>query len=79
MTGPMTGYGLLEAKGLRKAYRGKVVLDDLDLSVAEHDVVCLIGASGSGKSTLLRCLNLLETIDDGVITFDGREISDPLV
>ncbi|MFE3998230.1 amino acid ABC transporter ATP-binding protein [Nocardioides sp. YIM B13467] len=75
----MTGYGLLEAKGLRKAYRGKVVLDDLDLSVVEHDVVCLIGASGSGKSTLLRCLNLLATIDDGVITFDGREISDPLV
>ncbi|MBC7279503.1 amino acid ABC transporter ATP-binding protein [Nocardioides sp.] len=70
---------LLEAKGLRKAYRDRVVLDDLDLSVAEHDVVCLIGASGSGKSTLLRCLNLLETIDDGIITFDGREISDPLV
>ncbi|MEI7056143.1 amino acid ABC transporter ATP-binding protein [Nocardioides sp. CCNWLW239] len=75
---------LLEAKALRKAYRGRagierVVLDGLDLTVAEHDVVCLIGASGSGKSTLLRCLNLLETIDDGVIVFDGREISDPLV
>ena len=78
MTAPATS-GLLEAKGLRKAYREKVVLDGLDLVVAEHDVVCLIGASGSGKSTLLRCLNLLETIDDGVIRFDGREISDPLV
>ncbi|GGR43172.1 polar amino acid transport system ATP-binding protein [Nocardioides luteus] len=70
---------LMAATGVRKAYREKVVLDDLDLTVDEHDVVCLIGASGSGKSTLLRCLNLLETIDDGVITFDGREISDPLV
>ena len=42
-------------------------------------MVCLIGSSGSGKSTLLRCLNLLEEIDDGVIPFEGREISDPRV
>jgi polar amino acid transport system ATP-binding protein len=70
---------LLEVEGLRKAYGEKVVLDGIDLAVDAHDVVCLIGSSGSGKSTLLRCLNLLETIDDGVIRFDGREISDPLV
>jgi polar amino acid transport system ATP-binding protein len=78
---------LLEVAGLRKSYPStgsarradRVVLADIDLSIAQHDVVCLIGASGSGKSTLLRCLNLLEPIDDGVITFDGREISDPLV
>jgi polar amino acid transport system ATP-binding protein len=44
-----------------------------------HDVVCLIGSSGSGKSTLLRCLNLLEDIDDGVIRFEGTEISDPRI
>ena len=54
------------------------MLDDIDLAVAKHDVVCLIGSSGSGKSTLLRCVNLLEQVDDGVIRFDGREISDPL-
>ena len=42
-------------------------------------MVCLIGSSGSGKSTLLRCLNLLEQVDDGVIWFDGGEISDPRV
>ena len=42
-------------------------------------MVCLIGSSGSGKSTLLRCLDLLEDIDDGVIEFEGREISDPRV
>ena len=56
-----------------------MVLADVDLTVEPHDVVCLIGSSGSGKSTLLRCLNLLEDIDDGVIVFDGREISDPRV
>ncbi len=70
---------LLEVTGLRKSYGDRVVLDDVDLTVAPHDVVCLIGASGSGKSTLLRCLNLLEEIDDGVIAFERREISDPRV
>jgi polar amino acid transport system ATP-binding protein len=70
---------LLEVRDLRKAYGDRVVLSDVDLTVEPHDVVCLIGASGSGKSTLLRCLNLLEDVDDGVIVFDGREISDPRV
>jgi polar amino acid transport system ATP-binding protein len=70
---------LLEVSGLRKSYGEKVVLDDISLSVDTHDVICLIGSSGSGKSTLLRCLNLLEGIDDGVITFEGAEISDPRV
>jgi len=70
---------LLEVSALRKTYGGKVVLDDIDLAVQPHDVICLIGSSGSGKSTLLRCLNLLEEIDDGVIRFEGREISDPRV
>ena len=70
---------LLEVEGLRKSYGGKVVLRDVDLVVEPHDVVCLIGASGSGKSTLLRCLNLLETVDDGTIVFEGAEITDPRV
>jgi polar amino acid transport system ATP-binding protein len=70
---------LLSVDGLRKSYGEKLVLDDVSLSVAPHDVVCLIGSSGSGKSTLLRCLNLLEDIDDGIISFEGREISDPRV
>jgi polar amino acid transport system ATP-binding protein len=70
---------LLEVTDLRKCYGDNVVLRDLDLTVQPHDVVCLIGSSGSGKSTLLRCLNLLEDIDDGVIRFEGREISDPRV
>jgi polar amino acid transport system ATP-binding protein len=70
---------LLRVSGLRKAYGDKVVLHDLDLDVEPHDVVCLIGASGSGKSTLLRCLNLLETTDDGTIEFAGEDITDPRV
>ena len=70
---------LLLVEGLRKSYGDKVSCGDIDLTVNAHDVICLIGASGSGKSTLLRCLNLLDTIDDGTITFAGREVSDPLV
>ncbi|MEX2407065.1 MAG: amino acid ABC transporter ATP-binding protein [Actinomycetota bacterium] len=55
---------------------GKVeVLKGIDLSVAEHEVVCLIGASGSGKSTLLRCINLLEPIDRGRVVVEGEEIT----
>jgi polar amino acid transport system ATP-binding protein len=62
---------------VRKSFGSKVVLDDVSLHVAEHDVVCLIGASGSGKSTLLRCINLLEPIDDGAVFLDGVDISEP--
>ncbi|QMW66629.1 amino acid ABC transporter ATP-binding protein [Mumia sp. ZJ1417] len=71
--------GLLEARAVRKTYGAHDVLKGVDLSVATHRVVCLIGASGSGKSTLLRCLNLLEVVDDGEVWFDGREITDPRI
>jgi polar amino acid transport system ATP-binding protein len=64
---------------VRKTFHRTVVLDRLSLDVAEHEVVALIGASGSGKSTLLRCVNLLETIDDGTIHLDGEHITDPRV
>ncbi|MFI9640778.1 amino acid ABC transporter ATP-binding protein [Micromonospora sp. NPDC051925] len=70
---------MLTCRGLRKEFGEQVVLDGLDLTVDEHQVVALIGASGSGKSTLLRCLNLLEELDDGTIELDGEEISDPRV
>ena len=69
----------MEVRNVRKTYGDRVVLDDVSLSVHPGDVVCLIGSSGSGKSTLLRCLDLLETVDDGVIEFEGRDVSDPLV
>ena len=67
----------LSIQHVRKSFGAKVVLDDVSLAVAEHDVVCLIGASGSGKSTLLRCVNLLEPIDRGAIVLDGVDISRP--
>jgi polar amino acid transport system ATP-binding protein len=62
-----------------KNFRGHSVLRGIDLEVRPHEVVSLIGASGSGKSTLLRCVNLLETVDDGVILLDGEDITDPRV
>jgi polar amino acid transport system ATP-binding protein len=70
---------LLSCSGVRKTFGSAVILDSLDLEVGEHEVVALIGASGSGKSTLLRCINLLAEIDDGVITLDGEDITDPRV
>jgi polar amino acid transport system ATP-binding protein len=70
---------LLEATGLRKTFGPNVVLDGLDLAVEEGECVVLIGGSGSGKSTLLRCLNLLETLDDGSILLAGEDISDPRI
>jgi polar amino acid transport system ATP-binding protein len=60
---------------VRKSFDNLEVLHGIDLDVAEHKVVCLIGASGSGKSTLLRCINLLEKIDEGTIAVDGQTIT----
>jgi polar amino acid transport system ATP-binding protein len=70
---------VLELVNVRKSFDNELVLNDLSLTVKEHTATALIGASGSGKSTLLRCINLLETIDDGQIFLDGKEISDPLI
>jgi polar amino acid transport system ATP-binding protein len=61
--------------GVHKRFGKLEVLRGIDLEVAEHEVVCLIGASGSGKSTLLRCVNLLEPIDAGRIAIGGDEIT----
>jgi len=66
----------LELRNIRKAFDDKVVLTDIDLTVAVHDVVCLIGSSGSGKSTLLKAVNLLVPIDHGDILLDGQVITD---
>ena len=65
----------LRIEGVVKSF-GKIdVLRGIDLTVAEHEVVCLIGASGSGKSTLLRCVNLLEPIQAGRVVVAGEEIT----
>ncbi|QEO16041.1 amino acid ABC transporter ATP-binding protein [Agromyces intestinalis] len=70
---------VLHLTGIRKSFGDSEVLRGIDLEVAAHEVVALIGASGSGKSTLLRTVNLLERIDDGVIRLRGEDISDPRV
>ena len=67
----------LVLQGVRKRFGQNLVLDGIDLTVSQGEMVCLIGASGSGKSTLLRCINLLEPIDDGTIHLDGVDISEP--
>jgi polar amino acid transport system ATP-binding protein len=65
----------LELRGVHKAYGDKPVLNGINLTVDEHEVVCLIGPSGCGKSTLLRCVDLLDPIDAGQILLDGDDIS----
>jgi len=70
---------VLELRGVTKAFGEREVLRGIDLTVAEHEAVALIGASGSGKSTLLRCVDLLEEIDDGDVLLDGEVITDPAV
>ncbi len=69
--------GALVLEGIRKSFGSNEVLKSIDLSVAPHEVVCLIGASGSGKSTLLRCTNLVEPIDAGRVVVEGEEITAP--
>jgi polar amino acid transport system ATP-binding protein len=64
---------------VHKSFGKLEVLKGIDLSVDEHEVICLIGASGSGKSTLLRCINLLEPINSGSIEVAGEEITTPRV
>ncbi|MFA9444796.1 amino acid ABC transporter ATP-binding protein [Egicoccus sp. AB-alg6-2] len=61
----------VEVERLTKYYGDTLVLDQVDLAVADHEVVCLIGASGSGKSTLLRCVARLVEYDHGTIRLDG--------
>jgi polar amino acid transport system ATP-binding protein len=69
----------LRVRGVRKSFGDKHVLRGIDLDVAEHEVVCLIGASGSGKSTLLKCVNLLVPTDAGEVWLDDILITAPRV
>ena len=70
---------VLELRGVTKAFGEREVLKGIDLQIAEHEAVALIGASGSGKSTLLRCIDLLEGIDEGDVLLDGEVVTDPAV
>ncbi|MBQ5437385.1 MAG: amino acid ABC transporter ATP-binding protein [Firmicutes bacterium] len=65
---------MLDIRNVHKSFDGKEILKGIDLQVNKGDVVAILGPSGSGKTTFLRCLNFLETADNGVMTFDGDEI-----
>jgi polar amino acid transport system ATP-binding protein len=70
----MNGDGTVFARGLRKSFGDRVVLDRIDLDVKCGEIVCIIGPSGSGKSTLLRCVNGLEEIDRGILRVNGQDL-----
>jgi len=72
---PVLGADAVRIEGLRKSFGPNLVLKGIDLSLASHEVICLIGASGSGKSTLLRCVNRLEPIDAGRIILWGQDVT----
>ncbi|MFJ7649791.1 amino acid ABC transporter ATP-binding protein [Lysinibacillus sp. NPDC097279] len=66
---------MIKINQLNKSFGDLHVLKNIDMTVYESDVVCLIGSSGSGKSTLLRCLNFLERKDNGNIIIEGNEVN----
>jgi polar amino acid transport system ATP-binding protein len=70
----VNGDGTVFARGLRKSFGDRVVLDSIDLDVACGEIVCLIGPSGSGKSTLLRCIDGLEEVDRGILRVNGEDL-----
>ena len=73
------GSEAIRIEDLHKSFGPNEVLRGISMSVASHEVICLIGASGSGKSTLLRCINLLEPIEYGRISLLGQDITAPRV
>ncbi|MDE8141737.1 amino acid ABC transporter ATP-binding protein [Erysipelothrix rhusiopathiae] len=66
----------LSISHLNKSFGELQVLKDINLEIKKGEVVSCIGSSGSGKSTLLRCINLLETFDNGTITFNNEDVTD---
>lgn len=65
---------LLTIEHLKKSFGDNVILDDVNLTVKQGEVIVIIGPSGCGKSTLLRCINALEPIQEGQILLDGEKI-----
>lgn len=66
----------LEIKNFCKKFGNTEVLKGIDLTVEKGEVVSIIGSSGSGKTTLLRCINFLETPDNGIMILDGEKLLD---
>jgi ABC-type polar amino acid transport system ATPase subunit len=69
------GSRLVELEAVRKSFGDNLVLDGIDLTIDRGEVVVIAGPSGSGKSTMLRCINGLESIDEGDVRFDGQSVS----
>ena len=67
---------MIEINGLRKAFGALTVLEDINLEIQDGEIYGLVGRSGAGKSTLLRCINGLESYDDGSLKVDGQEVKD---
>lgn len=67
---------VLEVRNLYKSFGDVDVLKGIDFSLEKGEVLSIIGSSGSGKTTLLRCLNFLETADEGTITVNGKDVFD---
>ena len=65
---------LVELRSVRKSFGDNVVLKGVDLAIAPGEAIVIAGPSGSGKSTMLRCINGLEEIDSGSVTFDGQPV-----
>ena len=70
---------VLRIRGVHKQFGSNEVLRGIDLDIAKHEVVALIGASGCGKSTLLKTVNLIEDVNDGQIFLGDMDITDPRV
>lgn len=64
---------MIEVKNLRKSFSNLEVIKGVNLQINKGDVISIIGPSGSGKTTLLRCMNFLETADEGEMIFDGKK------
>ncbi len=65
------GKVVLAVRGICKRLGGNLILDDIDMDVASHEVIAVMGPSGAGKSTMLRCMNLLERPDSGTVELEG--------
>lgn len=63
---------MLEVKNLKKSFGDRVILDDVNLTVKDDEILCIVGPSGAGKTTLLRCITGLDSLDSGTFLMDGK-------
>ena len=66
---------MLEIKNLKKSFSGRVILDNMNVTVKDREVLSIVGPSGAGKTTLLRCITGLEKADSGEFLIDGQSFN----